>query len=192
MVYTSGALVYGDTGRQPVSETASTDNVHSLVAGREVLEREALAGLRHGIKVSVIRPSWVYGNGGYLLGFLRSARRKGYVDIFGDGKNMWSLVHVADLAELYLKCIETSGGAGIVNASAGQNVSYGEIMSLIASIADVPIRQTEKSDGYYRLGLFADALTINQVISSNYARTKLGWQPRCPDLEKQLRLYQSL
>ena len=66
-----------------------------------------LEGAKRGIRSVVIRPAIVYGRGGGIpAGFVESARKEGAARYVGTGKNRWPLVHVDDLADLYLLALE--------------------------------------------------------------------------------------
>ena len=70
-----------------------------------------------GLDVVIISPGLVYGAGGMLLAVVELLRNGRY-RVMGDGKNYWSLVHVADLAELYVLASERS--------SSGENYFAGD------------------------------------------------------------------
>ena len=77
---------------------------------------EALAP-KHGTLI-VVRPGDVYGRGGGLRAmFAQSAKESGAARIIGDGSNHWPVVHVEDLAKLYVLALEKAPAGAIYNAA---------------------------------------------------------------------------
>ena len=102
-LYTSGIWVLGDTEGKVADETWPL-NPAALVAWRPGVEQLVLAAARTGVRSIVIRPGVVYGHGGGIAAdFVKFARETGAARYVGTGENHWPLVHVEDLADLYVQ-----------------------------------------------------------------------------------------
>ncbi len=180
-LYTSGVWVLGNTNGLLADETAPL-NPAALVAWRPAMEQMVLAAANIGIRTIVIRPAIVYGNGdGILAEMVYSAREHGAVRYVGDGSNRWPLVHVEDLADLYVRALEAPAGTLLhaADASAHRVTEIAEAASLGAGakgrIKSWPLDEARKT-----LGAYADALILDQQVSAEKAKATLGWKPR-PD-----------
>lgn len=126
-VYTSGIWTYGDTGGRVVTETGPATPV-PLVAWRTPVERAVLQSAGDGIRSVVIQPAVVYGRaGGIPAQFVKSARRDGAARFVGTGENRWPLVHVDDLAELYVRALERAPAGTLLIAVAGPSVRVADM-----------------------------------------------------------------
>lgn len=178
IVYTSGVWIYGSTDT-PVAEDAPLFPA-TLVARRPELERLALAGAHDGVHSIVIRPAVVYGrNGGIPEMFVTSARERGSATIVGDGTNHWPVIHVDDLGELYALALERAPIASIYNGADDSAFTVREIAEAASRGAGkdgattvLPLEAARAAMGH-----FAEALALDQRISSARARSELGWAP---------------
>jgi nucleoside-diphosphate-sugar epimerase len=181
-IYTSGIWVNGDTGGSVVDETSLAEPVE-LVAWRKAVEDRVLAGKR-GVRSIVIRPAIVYGRGGGIpAGFRDSARKEGAARFVGSGQNRWPMVHVDDLADLYVLALERAPAGTLLLAASGPAVPVKELAAAASrgagrsgNTAEWPIEhaRAELGSGY------ADALTLDQQASSRRAEELLGWRPHRP------------
>jgi nucleoside-diphosphate-sugar epimerase len=182
-VYTSGIWVIGDTEGALVEESRPTNPV-KLVAWRPAHEQLALELAKEGIRAVVVRPGIVYGGarGGIPASFFGTALKQGAAQIVGEGANHWPLVHVDDLAELYVRLVERAP-AGIFHATDASTHTVREIAEAASraagkdgKVAAVPLDKARST-----MGPFADALALDQKVSSEKARTELDWRPRHED-----------
>jgi nucleoside-diphosphate-sugar epimerase len=189
MLYTSGIWVLGDTGGRIADETWPA-NPAVLVAWRPGAEQLVLAAARQGTRTVVIRPGIVYGRGGGIAAdFVKSARETGAARYVGTGENHWPLVHVDDLADLYVRALERASGGTLFHASDGSAYRVREIAEA-ASFGAGAGGRTESwplEDARKTLGAYADALALDQLVSSDKARATLGWQPRAVSILEDLR-----
>jgi nucleoside-diphosphate-sugar epimerase len=178
LIYTSGVWVLGDTGGKVADETWPVNPIPK-VAWRPAVEQMVLdAG---GV---VIRPAIVFGRGGGIpADFVQSAR---YV---GNGENHWPMIHLDDLALLYVLAIANAPPGTLLHASDGTAFRVKEIAaaaSLGAGAGDRteswPLEEARKT-----LGAYADALVLDQQVSSQKARATLGWKPRAVSVLDDLR-----
>lgn len=180
-LYTSGVWVMGGTGGHVADENTPV-NPAPFVAWRPANEQLVLnAAGPHGI---VIRPAMVYGRGGGFPGdFARQAREQGVVRYVGSGDNRWPLVHVDDLADLYVLALEARAGS-LYFASTGPSLPVKEVAHAAAAGARVEAIPLEEARRV--MGPMADALTLDQVISAQKAVRELGWNPKGKSLLEEL------
>jgi nucleoside-diphosphate-sugar epimerase len=172
-VYTSGVWVLGSTGDVGADEDSPL-NPAELVAWRASLENWLLAEAHQqgGPRIAIVRPGVVYGrNGGIPAMMVR-----GELPLVGDGKQRWPVVHVEDLAELYVKVVEASG-SGVVLHGVGGVVRARDIARSVTggSYKAMPLPEAQKI-----MGPFADALALDQVVSAKRTHDLLNWRPRVP------------
>ncbi len=170
-LYTSGIWVLGDTGDREADETWPL-NPAPLVAWRPAHEQLVLQA--QGARGIVIRPAVVYGRGGGIVGDLaRQGREAGVVRYVGTGENRWPFVHVEDLAALYVLALQAPAGS-LYFAAAGPSFRVRDVANAAGPRAEsIPLEEARRT-----MGLMADALTLDQSISSRKAMQELGWSPK--------------
>jgi nucleoside-diphosphate-sugar epimerase len=183
----SGLWVYGDNAS--ISEE-SPFNAPALVAWKEPIERRALAA--KDIRTAIIVSSVAYGDGGgglpgLLLGSPRDAA--GNLIMVGTGKQRWSTVHVADLAEVFRRVLEDDTASGYYVIGNSQNPTVTELTDAAAVAAGAPGAVPGSDDeARARLGdYFAEVLLLDQANTATRARTELGWSPSRPTLVEEFR-----
>ena len=188
-LYTSGVWVLGDTGDGPADENASLDP-SPIVAWRPAVERMVLDAAELGVHTVVIRPAMVYGRGGGTPAMLLDAARKhGVVRYVGTGENRWTMIHVEDLADLYVRAMENAPAGTLLHAAAGPPLQVAEIASATAEAggAEGHTASWPLAEARERLGPFADALALDQWVSGKRAEEMLGWRPQAPSVLDDLR-----
>ncbi len=177
MLYTSGVWVYGNTYPNVADENTPL-NPLPIVAHRPGLERIVLDKVADGLHAIVVRPGDVYGRGGGIPAmWVQSARDSGAAQIVGDGSNHWPMVHVDDLAQLYMRAIEQAGAGSTYIAVDDIELTVqamGEAASRGAG-ANGAIRNVAIEEARKTMGPFADALAVDQRATSAKARRELGW-----------------
>ena len=179
-VYTSGVWVFGNTGSRPANETSALDPT-PLVAWRPAVERMVIDAAAQGVRSIVIRPGDVFGRGaGMIADMVAQGRDKGVVRYVGDGENHWPVVHVDDLARLYVLALEKAPAGTILHATVGPSVKLKDIADAASRAAGVPGKTASWPLAQARevLGPFADALALDQHFASSKAQDLLGWTPR--------------
>lgn len=184
LVYTSGTLIYGSVGDKIIDENTAPNPI-PLVAWRPAIEDQVIKASEKGLNTKVIRPAWVYGNGGGILAIMQSLIQhlKG-VPVIGDGQNIWSTVHVEDLADAYVRAFTSTDSAEIIDVANGAPVTQIEIAGALASVSGIPdaISHVPLEDAAAFLGPFAEALTLSQHVSANKAHEMLKWEPKSPSI----------
>jgi nucleoside-diphosphate-sugar epimerase len=176
IIYTSGVWVLG-----PASEPATEDspiNPVSLVAWRPQHEQLVLDAADSRLRTIVIRPGIVYGGGHGIVGDLLKSASNGLVRVVGDGNNHWPLVYDRDLADLYGRLAADEEAAGVYHANDEGDERVNDIVSAIAPYLPVrpDVRHVPIDEARNKMGAFADALALDQLVRSPRARA-LGWAP---------------
>lgn len=181
-IYTSGIWSYGDTGGAVVDET-SPERPAALVAWRQAVEGRVLESAARGIHGVVIRAALVYGRGGGIpAGFAESARKEGAACFVGTGDNRWPLVHIDDLADLYVLALERAAAGTLLLAVHGPAHRVRDLAAAASRGAGAGGRTVAwpVEEARQKLGAYADALALDQQAVGRRAEA-LGWQPHRPD-----------
>jgi nucleoside-diphosphate-sugar epimerase len=176
LIYTSGIWVLGQ-GTSPMDESAPLDPV-DLVAWRPTHERRVLDAARPGFRTMVVRPGIVYGGSRGIVADLIKDAANGLVRIVGTGDNHWPLVYNRDLADLYVRLALAPDASGLYHANDEQDERVNDIVAAIARQvpADPSIRHMPIAEARKKMGPYADALALDQIVRSPRARA-LGWAP---------------
>jgi nucleoside-diphosphate-sugar epimerase len=175
LVYTSGVWVLGDA-RTPADESAPVRPV-PFVAWRPEHEQLVLSAGR-GVRTVVVRPGIVYGGARGIIGDLLKDALNGLVRVVGEGKNHWPCIYDRDLADLYVRVATLSDASGIFHANDEADESVVDIVDAIARHAKMrpDVRHVPIEEARAKMGLYADALALDQLVRSPRARA-LGWAP---------------
>lgn len=177
-VYTSGIWVLGDTGDAQADEEYSGQPLE-MVRWRLGVEEQVLDAAERDVRATVVRPGIVYGRGGGMLAMLVAEAGGGAVRVVGDGRQLWPVVHVEDLADLYLRLLDADPG-GVYHGVAGpsytlRDLALGAVLATggRAEVVEWPVPEARRE-----IGPFADAQALSQRVSAARAREDLGWEPR--------------
>ena len=183
LLYTSGTWVLGRTGSLPVDEAAATNPIE-LVEHRPAVERLVLDAAAHGVRSVVIRPGIAYGRGAGIPRLLvELARQHGAGRYIGDEALHWPMVHVDDLADLFVAAIERADPGSLLHGVDEEAVQVASLAAAAGQAARISVtpRPWPLPEAREALGAaFADALACHQVVSGNRARRVLDWRPRSP------------
>ncbi|MEM6468845.1 MAG: SDR family oxidoreductase [Planctomycetota bacterium] len=180
-LYTSGSGVLAETGVQAVDETVAADD-KGPVARRAALEQTVLQAQDRGIRTVVIRLGMVYGLGGSGIVHMLAgmARQAGCGRTIGEGENVWSVIHVEDLADLYLSALEKGPAGTLFNAASEEEPTMLDIATAIGhamEFADAPtVWSIEEARAAF--SHLADGLAANKRMSAARAQEILGWKPK--------------
>jgi nucleoside-diphosphate-sugar epimerase len=185
-LYTSGTWVHGAT-YGAVADEESPLAPADIVAWRVAVERRVLA--TPGIRSIVLRPGIVYGSGGGIPALLTaSVREHGAVRFVGNGENRWAVVFRADLAELYVRALADAPAGSVFIGAQGTSDRVLDLARAASTgqgsgghVVAWPIEQARQE-----LGAFADALALDQRVSSARAQQLLGWKPTGPSILDEL------
>ncbi|MFI5427730.1 NAD-dependent epimerase/dehydratase family protein [Aeromicrobium sp. UC242_57] len=171
-IHTGGIWTYGNNSQ--IVET-NEPAPPTLTAWRPAGEQRLLEA---DIRATVIQPAVVYGRGAGIPAMLtHAAAEDGTLALIGSGEQHWATVHVDDLADLYVLALQAPGKRAYVGAS-GENPTVRELGEALTSAV------TPESDEatVARLGLFGEALLLDQQASGQRAKTELEWRPSRPTL----------
>lgn len=177
LVYTSNAFLLGDQGAE-LDEDDVWPHAPQWGAWRLEVERYALAAATPAIAAAVVRPGQVYGGGaGGTFPMLVEAAGEGAVFYLGEGGNHWPLVHVDDLADLYVRVVEARA-RGIFHgvADAATTRAIARVVSQAAG-AEGRTRSIPVEEARREWGAFAEMLALDVRAAPRRAR-RLGWNPR--------------
>lgn len=196
LVYTSGTGGLGDTGAIVYDEetpiaVAESPTVQALQVR---FDTEKAVTNATGLRGVALRPPNVYGRGGgrsvlWLIG--AAGRKLGAVPYpVGAGDNLWSLVHVDDLADLFVLAVEKAPGGELFHAAARSGIRTRDIAAAISRGVGlggrtVALERAELADALGAPPL-ADYWSTNSQISGEKARRELGWEPRHLDVLDEL------
>jgi nucleoside-diphosphate-sugar epimerase len=180
-LYTSGIWVFGGTGGLALDEHAQPTTPHPLVTSRPALEKELLTANSGSRKTFVIRPGIVYGGKKGILGmWWNSLAQEQVVRVVGDGENHWPMVHVDDLAALYELVLEKGKGGNAYHGTLDRPVKVNALAQAVADAASAKVTHWPTAEAVKAMGLFADALTLDQDLRSTASKA-LGWKLAHPD-----------
>ena len=146
-IYTSGCWVQGST--DGVADESTPLKPARIVAWRPAHEQLALGMAKDGIRSVVVRPALVYGGakGGLPAMFFGTALKHGAAQTIGDGSNHWPLVHVDDLAELYVRLVERAPAGSVFNASDASRFTQREVAEAASRAAGKDGKGTKGKEG---------------------------------------------
>ena len=183
----SGLWVYGNN--TDIAE-GSPQNAPAMVAWKEPLQRRLLS--QEGMRGIVIVSSVAYGDGGggvpgVVLGSPRDAT--GNLIMLGTGRQHWSTVHVADLADVFRRVLEDDAARGLYVIGNGLNPTVAELTEAAAFSIGAPGAVAGSDDeARARLGVyFAEVLLLDQGTQAARARSELGWEPTHAGLVEEFR-----
>lgn len=175
-IYTSDLWVLGHTAGR-ASEDAPLSPT-PLTAWRPEHERLVLDGAGGALSTVVVRPAIVYGGARGIIGDMLRDAANGLVRIVGDGANHWPCVYDRDLADLYVRLASAPDASGVYHANDEADERVSDIVEAIAAHVTRPpdVRHMPMPEARKKLGPYADALALDQIVRSPRARA-LGWAP---------------
>ncbi len=183
----SGAWVYGDN--LSITEE-SPFNAPALVSWKEPIERRVLSTT--GMRGAVIVSGTAYGDGGGgIPGLLLGSPRDdaGNLIMLGTGQQHWATVHVADLADFFLRVLENDSARGYYVIANGLTPTVAELTEAAAVAAGAQGAVPGSDDeARARLGDYlAEVLLLDQGTDAARAQTDLGWHASHPSLTDEFR-----
>jgi nucleoside-diphosphate-sugar epimerase len=186
-LHISGLWIFGDNSS--ITEESPTKSP-ALVAWHPAIDRRVVdAPDMRGV---VIVSSVAYGDGGGALpGVLLGSPRDdaGNLIMLGTGRQHWSTVHVADVANFFRLVLEDDSATGYYVVGDGRNPTVAELTEAAAVAVGAPgAVPGSDEEAKTRVGdYFADVLLLDQGTFAAKARDRLGWPPTHPGLVDDLR-----
>ena len=188
-IFTSGTGVLGQMTDGNWSEDSFAEHdpftPRKSIARRVDTENLVLNAANKGIRAMVARPPMIWGGGKYpaidLL--VESIRQKNAACYIGNGLNLYSHVHVDDLAALYGLMIEKGVAGALYHCVCGElsNRCLAEFVAQYCQCKTASISIDEAIDIW---GKFSTLIVqaASSRSKSPRARQELGWAPRHFDL----------
>ena len=158
-VHTGGIWTYGSNPHITETSPHAPPDLASWRSTGEDRLRES------GVRAAIVQPGVVYGRGAGIPTMLAEG------PLPGTGEQHWTTVHVDDLADLYVRALDTSGGQTYIGAS-GQNPT---VQQIGAALSSKPTFAGDEAT-LESMGAFGQALLLDQQASGAKAKA-LGWQP---------------
>jgi nucleoside-diphosphate-sugar epimerase len=199
VVHCSTVGVHGDVERPPADEGAplKPGDIYQVtkLEGEEIARE---AGRRHGVEITIVRPTGIYGPGDRrLLRLFRGVARQRF-PILGSGDIYYHLTYIDDLVEGFRLCGEHPGAANRTYILAGSEVTtLNQLTALIADVAGVsPPRLHLPVWPFWIAGALVEAacapfhiepplyrrrvdfFTKSRAFDITRARTEIGYDPR--------------
>jgi nucleoside-diphosphate-sugar epimerase len=169
------SIVRPESGWRPIPEKAA----------RVALDRFVLNAADAGVRSVVLCNTLIYGHGRgmnrnsvQIPALARQARDSGVVRHVGQGRNIWSTVHIDDMADLYVRAL-TDAPAGSFYFVENGEVSFADISAALAQA--LGLGPAEGWDVDAAVDYWGDELTTYALASNSRVRSSavanLGWQP---------------
>jgi nucleoside-diphosphate-sugar epimerase len=150
--------------------------------GRSKQEGERLL-FQSGLPAVVVRPSHVYGPGGWYANELVAQLRKpGRFAVIGSGENLWDVVHVTDVAQALIRAAESAASGSTYHVVDDEPITFYDFMSLTAECIGTgsPRRIPAALARIVAGGNAVDAVVRSARSSNAKIKRELGWRPLFP------------
>jgi len=177
VIYTSSASVLGNVDVAAAEDAAPRPP--AALAWRPAHETAVLeSAQRSGARAVIVRPGIVYGGAQGAVTELLQGAANGLIRVIGDGSNRWPSIYDRDLAELYVRLATNPEAEGVFHATNEADERVNDIVEAIARHARTrpDVRHVPLTEARLKLGPYADAVVLDQVVRSPRARS-LGWAP---------------
>jgi nucleoside-diphosphate-sugar epimerase len=171
--------VTGDAGGRLLTEDAPLPVTTPY--GRSKQDGERLLA-DSGLPYVVIRPSHVYGPGGwYIEDLVARLRQPGRFCVIGRGANWWDVVHVSDVAAALVYAVREAPAASTYHCVDDEPITYYDFMALTARTLGLgPPRRIPQRLARLAAGANAVDAVVRSARSSNTKLKAAGWAPRYP------------
>jgi nucleoside-diphosphate-sugar epimerase len=175
---TAGMVLVGFEGQLTENDT--------LPGGPRIdAENTVIALAEQGVRSSVVRlPPAVHYNGryGFVSGLIEIARVSGASGYVGDGGNRWPSSDTRDVARVYRLALESAPAGARLHAVAEDGIPLREIAETIGRRLDVPVAQVAAENAEEHFGYLSAFAGLDNPVSSQITRDRLGWAPARPGL----------
>jgi nucleoside-diphosphate-sugar epimerase len=161
----------------PVDETVALVPAEQS-AWRVPHEALVVEAMSLSLRTLVIRPGIVYGGSRGIVSDMLKDALNGLIRVIGPGTNHWPCVYDRDLADLYLRLAENPEASGVFHANDEADETVNDIATALADqLSQRPdVRHVPIEEARTKMGPYADALALDQLIRSPRARA-MGWTP---------------
>src|SRR3954447_16334490 len=150
--------------------------------GRSKQEGERMA-LESGLEAVVIRPSHVYGPGGwYAEEMVKRLEAPGRFAVVGRGDNLWDVVRAEDVACALVLAAERAPAGAVYHCADDEPIRYYDFMKLTADALGLGApRRIPASVARLAAGRNTVEAVVRSARSDNsLLKDDLGWSPRYP------------
>ncbi|MGF6371864.1 nucleoside-diphosphate-sugar epimerase [Paraburkholderia sp. RAU6.4a] len=191
-LHTSGSSIVGDAsggeaGEARIYHEDALPTPTADKAARVAIDQLVLGAAQRNVRSAVLCNTLIYGHGAVagsasvqLPRLVRQAQKSGVVRHVGSGGNVWSNVHIDDVAELYRLALDKTPAGTFYFVESGE-ASFRDMSAAIARAMklgapqDWPLEDAKQEWGYE---MASYGLGSNSRVRGERARKLLGWQPR--------------
>jgi nucleoside-diphosphate-sugar epimerase len=198
-IHTSGSSIVGTRARGERSDAVFDEDTPITPAparvARVALNEFILSHRDKGCRPVIICPSLIYGIGRgagrdsvQVPLLIRLAKKRGNAAHAGPGENIWSNVHIDDLATLYAFAIEEAPAGAFYFAENGENSmrEVCEAINRMLGFAGPPAAMSmQEAAAEWGEGTAEDTMASNSRVRAVRAR-KLGWKPQARSLIEEI------
>ena len=188
LLFLGSSCIYPKFANQPITEDQLLTG--SLEGSNDAYAIAKIAGIKmcqayrkqYGFNAISVMPTNLYGindnfdleNSHVLPALIRkfyeaAMLRHGKVTLWGDGSAMREFLHVDDLVEALLICMDKYNSDDIINIGTGEDVTIKDLSEMIAKVVD--FRRTIEWDTSKPNGTPRKVLNVDKIKS-------LGWEPK--------------
>lgn len=175
IIHISSSAVYGSRPQKGLFTERNKANPDTLYGLSKYFSEEigSYYHKNYGLNFIILRPSNVYGPGnedGVIYRFAKSIKEKGYVEIFGDGKNLRDYLFVDDMVNAIVKAIKFDCKFEVFNVGLGKAYSLLAVVNLFERVFERRVKIQYKKE----------LVKTSYLIASNVNKAKklLKWQPK--------------
>lgn len=192
LIHTSGSSIVGDRAAGEFSDRVFHEDISRPIRfekiGRVAIDTHVIEGAARGIHSVVICPCLIYGNGTGLQPnsmqvpwMIEVAKKYKGARYIGKGENVWSTIHIADLANAYVLALEQAPAGSFFFLESGKT-SFKEIAETIHNrlgfsgtaqswTVEAAVQEWGQEAAHFAFG-------SNSHVYSNKAKSMLGWMPK--------------
>ena len=188
LVFLGSSCIYPKFPKMPITEDQLLEG--QLEGSNDAYAIAKIAGIKmcqayrkqYGFNAISVMPTNLYGindnfdleNSHVLPALIRkfyeaAMLRHGKVTLWGDGSAMREFLHVDDLVEALLICMDKYDSDDIINIGTGEDVTIKELAEIVAKVID--FRRTIEWDTSKPNGTPRKVLNVDKIKS-------LGWEPK--------------
>lgn len=197
LIHTSGSSIVGVGTDGEASATVFDEDIlgegsewapdHPRRQARVAVDRLVLAAAEQDVRSAVLCHSLIYGHGRgpardsvLIAALVDQARAAGVVQRVGAGRNIWSNVHIDDVADLYILALEGTPPGTFCFVENGEE-SLAVMTDAIATALGLPGPRPwdpDSPDNLWHPEFARHALGSNSRVRATRAHRLLGWSPR--------------
>ncbi|AMM21549.1 3-beta hydroxysteroid dehydrogenase [Frondihabitans sp. PAMC 28766] len=181
-----GQLGRPSTERDPALHVK--DEHRGTLRVRNDVETAVIDLAQRGVRSSVVRIANIaHGTtdvAGFLPMLIALAKERGFAGYPGDGSNLWTAVHIRDVAPLFRLALEKGDAGRYWHAVEDEGTPFRKIAEAIGNRLGVPAVSIPLDElvlpGHF--GFLANIVTQSYPASNLITRETLGWTPMMPGL----------